>query len=97
MRELRNVVERAVILCDVDHIQVGHLLPAASEGITPSRPLSEIRRERLREVEYQYVTGQLNRHDGHLTRAAAASGLTPSALSKLCKKLGIDLEEFRSP
>jgi len=97
VRELRNAVQRAVILCEGEQIQISHLMPAPTDWVTSDRPLAEIRHDQLRAIESQYVKAQLRRHGGHLTRAAAASGLTPSALSKLCKKLGIVPEEFRSP
>lgn len=102
IRELRNVVERLLLLCEsrVDAESVKLALPAIAEGpaITPalapaaesSGPLSE----RVLAFERAVVLAELERHDRHVTQTAKALGLERSHLYKKCQQLGIDLHSL---
>jgi DNA-binding NtrC family response regulator len=96
IRELRNVVERLLLLADgeVDDAAVDLALPGmkasadAAPGDTGSGPLSE----RVAGVERAIVLAELERNHRHITNTAKALGLERSHLYKKCQQLGIDLK-----
>jgi DNA-binding NtrC family response regulator len=79
-RELRNVIERALILSQGDTICPEHL-PAnlAGEGILWSEGSAEGPLA-LREVEQRYIRSVLDRYDGNRERVAAALGISERTL-----------------
>ena len=94
MRELRNLVERLVILTPGDQVSQSDaraLLPIAGGGAggggyyRPGVPL----REMMDEVERDLITRALEHHQGHATNTAADLGLERSHLYKKMKALGI--------
>jgi len=100
IRELRNVVERLLLLSEseIDAAAVKLALPASSRspqaGNTTvpesSGPLSE----RVLAFERAAVLAELDRHDRHITQTAKALGLERSHLYKKCQQLGIDLQSL---
>jgi DNA-binding NtrC family response regulator len=94
VRELRNTVERALILCEGDPIDAAELQaalpprPATSAGAVPQEgPLREV----LEAFEREVIQERLRRLGGHATNAAKSLGLERSHLYKKCQKLGIDM------
>ena len=101
MRELRNVVERVLILSDADPIgpaDVRAALPGAGarRGGRAARPPC-LRTGRLRDIldayERDVIRERLRAHGGHVTNAARSLGLERSHLYKKCRQLGIDIRE----
>jgi DNA-binding NtrC family response regulator len=100
IRELRNVVERLLLLAGavVDAEAVQLALPsahsshkAAGAGDPNSAgPLAE----RVSGFERAEVLGELERHNRHITQTAKALGLERSHLYKKCQQLGIDLKSL---
>jgi two-component system nitrogen regulation response regulator NtrX len=102
IRELRNVVERLLLLCEskIDAESVKLALPAISDrpAIAPiavnaaeaTGPLSE----RVLAFERTVVLAELERHDRHITQTAKVLGLERSHLYKKCQQLGIDLQSL---
>ncbi len=45
--------------------------------------------------ERQYLAAQLRRHEGSITRAATASGLTRQSFARMMREVGLDAERFR--
>jgi two-component system nitrogen regulation response regulator NtrX len=101
IRELRNVVERAMLSAsgaEVDRATVELALPhsssGAAHGISPATsdaPLAD----RVQEFERQAVLAELQRQHHHITNTARALGLERSHLYKKCQQLGIDLRKAR--
>jgi len=98
IRELRNVVERLLLLAEeeVDAGAVELALPNAKRlaGDTASSfflrgPLSE----RVAHFERETVLAELVRNHHHVTNTAKALGLERSHLYKKCQQLGIDLRQ----
>ncbi|TFH28237.1 MAG: sigma-54-dependent Fis family transcriptional regulator [Myxococcales bacterium] len=93
VRELRNLVERLVILTPNETIteaEARALLPIGSGGSTggyfrPETPL----REMLEAVERELITRALEFRGGHVTKTAADLGLERSHLYKKMRALGI--------
>lgn len=100
IRELRNVVERLLLLAglqvEVEDVQLA--LPAGKEIEKGRR--SEARRiegplaERVLAFERETVLEELLRHGRHVTQTAKALGLERSHLYKKCQQLGIDLQNL---
>ena len=94
VRELRNLIERLVILTPGDQVTQSDaraLLPIGGSGraagtfYQPGRPL----REMLEEAERDLVVRALEHNQGHITNTAAELGLERSHLYKKMKALGI--------
>lgn len=94
IRELENVIQRALIFCNGKEITPAELgitlsadeLKASSEAAVLSAgqeasgaEIDDVKRHG-RFAEYQYIIELLKRHNGSKTRTAAALGITPRAL-----------------
>jgi DNA-binding NtrC family response regulator len=99
-RQLRNCIERAVVLTDNEEIKSDALpeeilsdqkrrstVAKPSEGITVSQTLDF--RSAKREFERQYVEYSLEQAGGNVTRAAAALGMHRQSLQHKLKELGL--------
>ena len=102
IRELRNVVERLLLLAGdvVDAEAVRLALPASHSSQTPTSPSNSILdsdsalSERVLVFERAEVLKELERHKRHITQTAKALGLERSHLYKKCQQLGIDLKNL---
>jgi two-component system, NtrC family, response regulator AtoC len=87
IRELRNVIERAAILCREAHITPVHLhLSAASAGPPAAAPKT------LREVEREAILAALAEHDGNRRQAADQLGIGLRTLYSRLREYGISAE-----
>jgi len=93
VRELRNIIERLVILTPDDRIGATDVRTCLGEGAgkevsgvyrpgVPFRVLSE-------EAERAILEGALTYHEGHMAQTARALDLERSHLYKKCKALGL--------
>ncbi|MGD8268659.1 MAG: sigma 54-interacting transcriptional regulator, partial [Desulfobacterales bacterium] len=102
VRQLRNVIERAVILCESDQITLkelpvfrdgldfGHLVdtvPSTNEEL--KRVKKEIRKKATDQVEANFIRSALERCDWNITRAARETGLQRTNFQSMMKKHGI--------
>ncbi|HVI75348.1 MAG TPA: sigma-54 dependent transcriptional regulator [Anaeromyxobacteraceae bacterium] len=80
IRELRNTVERAMILTDGDVIDEEHLPP----DMRPTRPEAAVLRVplgiQLREVEKEYILSSLQKNGGNKARTAEILGISEKTL-----------------
>jgi two-component system nitrogen regulation response regulator NtrX len=102
IRELRNVVERLLLLADgeVSAEDVSLALPAMhstaqhggenSQASETTGPLAQ----RVLAFERDTVLAELDKNDRHVTQTAKALGLERSHLYKKCQQLGIDLHNL---
>ena len=99
IRELRNVVERAVMLCSGDrisHTELAALLSSASggegavEGLTVEEylrlPYSDAKEKVLEAFTVRYVKGKLAAHGGNVTHAAQDSGVPRQHFQQIMKR-----------
>jgi formate hydrogenlyase transcriptional activator len=96
IRELQNVIERAVILCEGDTFQVDEawLTRAAVKSAPATAPLTANLAEREREVienALRDTSGQISGPTG----AAAKLGIARQTLESKIKKLGINRYSFK--
>ncbi len=93
IRELRNVVERLLLLADGE-VDVATVRSALGSEFSSGAPLSSIPGARLFEqvesFEREVILAELRRHDSRMTDTAKALGLERSHLYKKCQHLGID-------
>ncbi|HWY44861.1 MAG TPA: sigma-54 dependent transcriptional regulator [Candidatus Sulfotelmatobacter sp.] len=104
IRELRNVVERLVLLAEGDAVEreevqltlpatTGNNSSAASGTLTAGGTLAE----RTESFEKEVLLAEIRRNNFHMTNVARALGLERSHLYKKCQQLGIDLQSLRKP
>jgi DNA-binding NtrC family response regulator len=102
VRQLRNVVERAVILCETEQVTLKDLpLFADTGGIGPlmeqvprdneelKQIKKEIRRKAVENIEKNFVLQALENNDWNITRAARETGLQRTNFQNMMKKYGI--------
>jgi len=84
VRELNHVVERAVLMAQDSVIKASDLALRASTGSTPL-----LDQMSLEEVEEFLIKKALSRHNGNVSHAASALGLSRSALYRRLQRFGI--------
>jgi DNA-binding NtrC family response regulator len=101
VRQLKNVIERAVILCEGKEVTPGELpalddlgglvvqVPEDNEAL--KRVKKDIRENAVREVERNFILQALMQNDWNVTRAAKKVGLQRPNFQNLMKKHGISL------
>ena len=86
VRELDHAVERAVLLARQDTLEAGDfaLAPRVARG-----PASHPAGMNLEELEREAIRQALSRHDGNVSLAAKALGLSRSALYRRLQRYGL--------
>jgi two-component system nitrogen regulation response regulator NtrX len=105
IRELRNIVERLVLLAEGDAVgkeDVQLTLPGGAgsgDGAARSFSISATGTlaERTESFEKEVLLAEIRRYNFHMTNVARALGLERSHLYKKCQQLGIDLQSLRRP
>ncbi|MFZ0959555.1 MAG: sigma-54 dependent transcriptional regulator [Terriglobia bacterium] len=100
VRELRNMVERLLLLASGDSVDVSTVLAALprTAAATPSGaglPVAGTLAQRVEGFERESILAELRCHQNHITQTARALGLERSYLYKKCQQLGIDLRAMR--
>ena len=103
VRELRNVVERLMLLATGDAVDAETVRLALPQGKTANgvngAPIMAAQNgalaERVAMYERQTILSELDKHQHHITNTAKALGLERSHLYKKCQQLGIDLRAVR--
>ena len=96
VRELRNVVERALILAESDPVTAAELravLPGARPGRAGAVPGEGALRDLVEDFEREVVRERLRLFGGHVTNAARSLDLERSHLYKKCRQLGLEIRE----
>jgi|HubBroStandDraft_1064217.scaffolds.fasta_scaffold00061_29 DNA-binding NtrC family response regulator len=88
VRELRHAIERATILGTGERFEPGDF-PAVETGPSLAAGVPEIETYNLEEMESRLVRRALADHDGNISHAAAALGLTRAALYRRIEKHGL--------
>jgi DNA-binding NtrC family response regulator len=105
IRELRNIVERLVLLATTDRVsatEARQVLPAgqsaAKGGAGEARAThTGTLAERTEAFERETLLEEIRRNNFHMTNVAKSLGLERSHLYKKCQQLGIDLQQLRRP
>ncbi len=105
VRQLKNVIERAVILCEQELITLKDLpmlhhengldeilvnIPETNEELKKMK--KEIREKSVRKIEKKFLLKALETHDWNVSRAAEKTGLQRTNFHALMKKHGITVQ-----
>ncbi|MGA8830618.1 MAG: sigma 54-interacting transcriptional regulator, partial [Desulfomonilaceae bacterium] len=94
IRELENVVERAVILTRDEYVSLPELPESIARAV--ENPIPGMNRDgvrpgtTIREIEKELILVTLEHNDGNRTRSAAELGITRRTLQNKLKEYGID-------
>ncbi len=106
VRQLRNMIERAAILCETDQISLKDLpmlgamddaeplletIPSTSEELKLIK--KQIRQKAVRKVEKKFILNALANNNWNVTQAAQSVGLQRSNFHNLMKKYGITTQQ----
>lgn len=106
VRELENVIERAVVLVKTDTIQARDLPPRVlgeafymtDEGVDMDLTqfnYQEAKKRALRAFNASYVTNLLRQTEGNVSFAASKAGMDRSNFKKIVKKFNVEADEFK--
>jgi DNA-binding NtrC family response regulator len=105
VRELQNVIKRAVLLSDGSPVSARQLTEVEPEPAAP-RPVTgnlrglhyNLAKQRVVEdFSAAYLADALQQNSGNITAAAQASGMNRQAFQKLMRRAGLSAEKFRTP
>ncbi len=106
VRQLRNTIERAVILCDSDRItliDLPHLgdigdieklidhVPETNDELKKIK--QEIRQKSVHKIEENFILNALKQNQWNITRSARATGMQRPNFQNMIKKHGIKIPE----
>lgn len=96
VRELKGLVERAVLLCDGDCLLPEHVAPPSEAPVSevPGADTGLNLRERLEHVERHFLLDCLRKNAGNQTLAARELGLPRRTLLYRLGRLNINLGDF---
>jgi len=86
IRQLANVIERAVVLCRGDHIEIEHLPDEFHSVQTSSSGLAARVRQ---QAESEAILAALKNNDYNRSKTAAALGMHPTSLYRKIKAWGL--------
>ncbi|MDA9769086.1 sigma-54 dependent transcriptional regulator [Candidatus Pelagibacter sp.] len=94
VRELRNLIERIAILSPDTNDKISNIIkeslkPVETSVSKPSNPLSVPLKEARENFEKEYLTTQLKKYNGNISKTADFVGMERSALHRKLKLLGI--------
>ncbi|HXQ21075.1 MAG TPA: sigma-54 dependent transcriptional regulator [Candidatus Acidoferrales bacterium] len=91
-RELQNVVQRAIVVCDGTQILPSHIgLPrSANARMDAPESFRQARALAVATFEHRYVEDLLRKHRGNVTRAAREAQKERRTFGRLLKKYNID-------
>jgi two-component system, NtrC family, response regulator GlrR len=95
IRELENVIERAVLLCEGDTITIFDLKLADTQTGKQEESLRTAKARVVADFEKSYIQDVLKIHRGNITQAAKTAGKNRRAFFELIRKYEITVE--RSP
>ncbi|NUM78352.1 sigma 54-interacting transcriptional regulator [candidate division KSB1 bacterium] len=102
IRELENVVQRAITLAHSDLITLADLpahflqdVPELSEPKNGKLSLVQAKQMAIQQIERQYLLEMLVKHQGNVTKIAAESGMTRRNLHRLLNRHRLKAHEWR--
>lgn len=97
VRELENIIERAVILCQSDVIDVEHLpvlMPAPNSEQTAVRSFREAKQKMVEKFEREFLSDCLQKSGGNISKAARNANIDFKNFHTKMKKYNIDPKRF---
>lgn len=102
VRELVNIIQRAVVLVEDDIVNIQHLPPQiiqtnlSSEQITTPPSLQVAKQRAIEDFEKEYIINCLKIAKGNITQAARVAGTYVKNFHVKMKKYGIDPLRFKA-
>jgi len=102
IRELRNALEQAAVLCAGERIEAedlnleGNLTPpmaSSAEGVR-DLPFGEAKKRTIVEFERDYLLRALREHDGNVSRTAQSIGMVRQSLQQKIRELDLRNEDW---
>lgn len=90
IRQLKNIVDRAAILCSDGVIEPQHIDFGVEASNSVQSQVAPFSGATLEEIEKQTISAALAKYEGNLTRAASALGITRQALYRKLEKYNIN-------
>jgi DNA-binding NtrC family response regulator len=90
VRELRNLLERAALLCDGDMLESGHVEQALLSGRRPAARAAESSQapRGLRDIQHTALRERAAQHQGSRAALAAELGISERSLYRKLKAAG---------
>jgi transcriptional regulator with PAS, ATPase and Fis domain len=103
VRELENIIERSVIFCRTDRLEVKDLfLDSEQESFYPGfeeelhrLSFKEAKNRMISMFHEQYVRSLLEESRGNISKAAELAGIQRQYLHRLMKEAGVNAREFK--
>ena len=103
MRELENIIERAVIMEKGDTIRRIDLGPAGSGGrfslpfqtLADIEPFRKMKTEFVERFEREYLSGLLRMYRGNISKSARHAGINIKNFHEKMARYGLKKEEFK--
>ena len=103
IRELENIIERAVILCRENSLTISDLALANEQTAFFSDAYQDVLLLSFKEAKdkmihmfhWHYIQTLLSQNDGNISRAAQTAGIQRQYLHRLMKETGINADDFR--
>jgi DNA-binding NtrC family response regulator len=96
IRELRNVLERALLRSHGDVLDAQHLVMPSETTAATAAPAGTARSGTLEEVEREYIEQILREENGAIDRVADRLGISRSAVYYKARKHGIEISKIRN-
>ncbi len=93
IRQLKNLVERTVLVSAQDNLQIIDFQAQYTPSVKTASSLPEVGSMTLEEMEIQMVKRAMDFHKGRITRVAKSLGITRSALYRRLEKFEIPFNE----
>ncbi|AEH45479.1 two component, sigma54 specific, transcriptional regulator, Fis family [Thermodesulfatator indicus DSM 15286] len=101
IRELQNVIRRAVLLCQGNEIKLLDLMDKKIEimpncfDILFDKPYVQAKKELVEKFSRNYIEKLLSKTQGNVTQAARLAGMERQAFQRLMRQFQIKSEDFR--
>ena len=95
VRELANMIERAVLLAAGPRIRLADLPPPLNVSRDSALSLQRVREKGAESIEKPYLLELLARHRGNVSAAAAEAKVTRKVIYRLARMFEISVDEFR--
>jgi two-component system NtrC family response regulator len=93
IRQLKNIVERTVLLSQTDELRVDDFQASINAGsVSRSNTLPEVGSITLEEMEFQMIRKAMEFHHNKVSKVARSLGITRFALYRRLEKYGISYE-----
>jgi DNA-binding NtrC family response regulator len=103
VRELENIIERGIIFCTSEELQVEDLfIESEFESVYPElnnfaaeMSFKDAKERMIKKFHNQYICMLLEKSNGNISRAAEIAGIQRQYLHRLMKEVEIDAEKFK--